>query len=281
MLRKNKSVWLVLLAVLLIVFCGVRLYRVQAAQNNYINSNVPTLFFHGWGSSYRAERQIANYAKNKGVTNTIIRADVSAKGEVELIGSMKKNAKNPIVEVNYQDNKNANYNEDAKWMKNVVVALQKKYGIKKFNVVGHSMGNMSIMFYLLNYGGDKNLPQIQKQVDIAGHFNGILGMDDKLGESKLEKNGKPNIFRQSYKKLLAIRESYPKNQIDVLNIYGDIGDKSDGRVSNNSSKSLKYLLNSREKSYQELKISGKYGQHSKLHESKGGDKALIGFLWAK
>ena len=44
MLRKNKSVWLVLLAVLLIVFCGVRLYRVQAAQNNYINSNVPTLF---------------------------------------------------------------------------------------------------------------------------------------------------------------------------------------------------------------------------------------------
>ena len=39
MLRKNKSVWLVLLAVLLIVFCGVRLYRVQAAQNNNINSN--------------------------------------------------------------------------------------------------------------------------------------------------------------------------------------------------------------------------------------------------
>jgi uncharacterized alpha/beta hydrolase family protein len=143
------------------------------------------------------------------------------------------------------------------------------------------MGNMSIMFYLLNYGGDKNLPQIQKQVDIAGHFNGILGMDDKLGESKLDKNGKPNVFRQSYKKLLAIRDSYPKNQIDVLNIYGDIGDKSDGRVSNNSSKSLKYLLNSREKSYQELKISGKYGQHSKLHESKGVDKALIGFLWAK
>ena len=39
MLRKNKSVWLVLLVVLLIVFCGVRLYRVQAAQKNYINSN--------------------------------------------------------------------------------------------------------------------------------------------------------------------------------------------------------------------------------------------------
>ena len=96
MLRKNKSVWLVLLVVLLIVFCGVRLYRVQAAQKNYINSNVPTLFFHGWGSSYRAERQMANYAKNKDVTNTIIRADVSAKGEVELIGNMKNNARNPI-----------------------------------------------------------------------------------------------------------------------------------------------------------------------------------------
>ena len=67
-------------------------------------------------------------------------------------------------------------------------SLTKEIWHKKFNVVGHSMGNMSIMFYLLNYGGDKNLPQIQKQVDIAGHFNGILGMDDKLGESKLDKN---------------------------------------------------------------------------------------------
>src|SRR5699024_12647075 len=105
-------------------------------------------------------------------------ADVSDKGEVELIGSMKKNAKNPIVEVNYQDNKNANYNEDAIWMKNVVVALQKKYGIKKFNVVGHSMGNISIMFNLLIYVGDKRLPQIQMQVDIASHFSGILVIDD-------------------------------------------------------------------------------------------------------
>ena len=39
--------------------------------------------------------------------------------------------KNPIIEVNYQDNKNANYNEDAKWMKNVVGSLTKEIWHKK------------------------------------------------------------------------------------------------------------------------------------------------------
>ncbi len=250
---------------------------------NYIDSSSPTLFFHGWGGSYHSEEQMANYMKSKNITDTIIRADVSSKGKVTLVGKIRKGAHNPIVEVNYLNNKNDNYFEDAYWMKNVVMKLRSNYDFKKFNVVGHSMGNMSIAYYILKYGDDKSLPQIAKQVDIAGHYNGILGMNDKPNRMKLDSDGKPDKMDSDYKQLLKLREVYPKNQIDVLNIYGDKGDgtHSDGSVSNASSKSLKYLIFDRAKSYREEKITGTQAQHSKLHENKSVDKLLVDFLWRK
>ncbi|WP_125589248.1 alpha/beta fold hydrolase [Companilactobacillus jidongensis] len=282
----SKTLKRIISIVIIILVLGVIGYgslNKKSNNNDYINSSVPTLFFHGWGGSYHSEEQMANYAKSHGVTDTIIRADVSSKGKVTLNGKINKNAQNPIVEVNYLDNKNGNYSKDARWMKRVVVLLQKKYNIKKFNVVGHSMGNMTIAYYMLNYGKDKSLPKIIKQVDIAGHYNGILGMNDEPNRMKLASNGKPQKMDSDYKQLLKLREIYPDKQVDILNIYGDKGDgtHSDGSVSNASSKSLKYLVSERAKSYREKKISGPQAQHSKLHENKTVDKLLINFLWKK
>jgi len=284
MARRNKITFLISIILLISVF-GVIEYTGHNRVNNknYIDSSSPTLFFHGWGGSYHSEEQMANYMKSKNITDTIIRADVSSKGKVTLVGQISKGARNPIVEVNYLNNKNDNYFEDAYWMKNVVMKLRSKYYFKEFNVIGHSMGNMSIAYYILKYGDDKSLPQIAKQVDIAGHYNGILGMNDKPNRMKLDSTGKPDKMDSDYKQLLKLREVYPKNQIDVLNIYGDKGDgtHSDGSVSNASSKSLKYLISDRAKSYREEKITGTQAQHSKLHENKSVDKLLVDFLWRK
>jgi len=108
-------------------------------------------------------------------------------------------------------------------------------------------------------------------------------MNDKPNRMKLDSNGKPDKMDSDYRQLLKLREVYPKNQIDVLNIYGDKGDgtHSDGSVSNASSKSLKYLVSDRAKSYREEKITGAQAQHSKLHENKSVDKLLVDFLWRK
>lgn len=45
-------------------------------------------------------------------------------------------------------------------------------------MVGHSYGNIAIVYYMLQHGSDTSLPKLVKQVDIAGHFNGIIGMDE-------------------------------------------------------------------------------------------------------
>ncbi len=283
-MNKKRLILSTILAFLLVVgglfsFTGCA----QAAKSKkYVQESIPTVFFHGYGSSFNAETQMTGAAKKAGVTKTIVRINVSPNGYAKMIGSIPKKAKNPIIEVNYDNSKNTDNHVAGLWAKNVIELLQKEYKFKKINLVGHSMGNMAINFYILDNPNNKKLPKINKIVDIAGHFNGYIGEADAYSDVTLAKNGKPDKMDPAYKELLGLRKTYP-TETRVLNIYGDKDDgtHSDGAVENVSSKSLKYLVAGRAKSYQEKKIVGKMAQHSKLHENKQVDKILINFLWKK
>lgn len=111
-------------------------------------------------------------------------------------------------------------------------------------MVGHPYGNIAIVYYMLQHGSDTSLPKLVKQVDIAGHFNGIIGMDERE-ENSLDGEGKPTSMTESYEELLSL------------------------------------LLKGHVKSYQEKEITGPNGQHSKHHETALVDKPLNAFLWGK
>ena len=250
--------------------------------SDYIQSRTPTLFFHGYGSSANAEKHMVEAARQAGVTQTIITATVDSHAQVPLKGDIPKNAVNPIVMVEFKDNRNANYAQDGEYAAAVVRELQARYGFKKMNFVAHSMGNMSILFYLLEHAQNEELPQLQKQVNIANHVNGLEGMDLPANLTILDsKTGQPSAMSDSYQKLLGLREIYPQDQVDVLNIYGDFKNQSDGSVLNVSSRSLKYLVIDNAKSYQEKRVTGPLAQHSQLHENPEVDRLLIDFLWGK
>ena len=249
---------------------------------DYIQSSTPTLFFHGYGSSANAEKHMVEAARQAGVTQTIITATVDSHAQVTLKGDIPKDAVNPIVMVEFEDNRNANYAQDGEYAAAVVRELQVRYGFKKMNFVAHSMGNMSILFYLLEHAQNEELPQLQKQVNIANHVNGLEGMDLPANLTILDSQmGQPSAMSDSYQKLLGLREIYPQDQVDVLNIYGDFKNESDGSVLNVSSRSLKYLVIDNAKSYQEKRVSGPLAQHSQLHENPEVDRLLIDFLWGK
>lgn len=249
---------------------------------DYIQSSTPTLFFHGYGSSANAEKHMAEAARKAGVTQTIITATVDRHAQVTLKGDIPKNAVNPIVMVEFEDNRNPDYAQDGEYAAAVVRELQARYGFKKMNFVAHSMGNMSILFYLLEHAQNEELPQLQKQVNIANHVNGLEGMDLPANLTILDsKTGEPSAMSGSYQKLLGLREIYPQDQVDVLNIYGDFKNESDGSVLNVSSRSLKYLVIDNAKSYQEKRVTGPLAQHSQLHENPEVDRLLIDFLWGK
>ncbi|MGT2799908.1 alpha/beta hydrolase [Streptococcus marmotae] len=267
------------IVLLVLVFLSAVFLRPKLNQTSYVQSTIPTLFFHGYGSSANAEKHMTQAARKAGVTQTIIRANVDTEGQVTLLGEIPTGAINPIVEVNYQDNRNADYHQDARYAKAVVMKLQETYGFREINMVGHSMGNMSILFYLLDYAHEQNLPQLQKVVHIANHVNGLEGRDLPADPSLDEQTGQPKKMSTSYQELLALRDRYPKQQIDVLNVYGDLEGQSDGSVLNVSSKSLKYLVSERATSYTEERITGKGAQHSQLHENPEVDRLLLDFLW--
>ena len=162
----------VVIVIVILAIIGGAVWR-QQKHSKYMQSTTPTLFFHGGGSSYHAEEHMVNAAKKAGVTSTVLRADVTNNGKVTLHGSMHKGAINPIVEVNYDNNRQLDFNKHGEYATNVVKALQKRYRITKINMVGHSLGNISIIYYMLQNGKNQNMPQLQKQVDIAGHFAGL------------------------------------------------------------------------------------------------------------
>ena len=271
-----------LFVVLVTLFLVSKLQTRELNSSDYIQSRTPTLFFHGYGSSANAEKHMAEAARKAGVTQTIITATVDSHAQVTLKGDIPKDAVNPIVMVEFADNRNANYAQDGEYASAVVRELQARYGFKKMNFVAHSMGNMSILFYLLEHAQNEELPQLQKQINIANHVNGLEGMDLPANLTILDsKTGQPSAMSDSYQKLLGLREIYPQDQVDVLNIYGDFKNQSDGSVLNVSSLSLKYLVIDNAKSYQEKRVTGPLAQHSQLHENPEVDRLLIDFLWGK
>ena len=271
-----------LFIVLITLFQGSKLQTRELNSSDYIQSSTPTLFLHGYGSSANAEKHMAEAARKAGVTQTIITATVDSHAQVTLKGDIPKDAVNPIVMVEFADNRNANYAQDGEYAAAVVRELQARYGFKKMNFVAHSMGNMSILFYLLEHAQNEELPKLQKQVNIANHVNGLEGMDLPPNLTILDAQmGQPSAMSDSYQKLLGLREIYPQDQVVVLNIYGDFKNQSDGSVLNVSSRSLKYLVIDNAKSYQEKRVTGPLAQHSQLHENPEVDRLLIDFLWGK
>ena len=271
-----------LFIVLITLFQGSKLQTRELNSSDYIQSSTPTLFLHGYGSSANAEKHMAEAARQAGVTQTIITATVDSHAQVTLKGDIPKDAVNPIVMVEFTDNRNANYAQVGEYASAVVRELQARYSFKKMNFVAHSMGNMSILFYLLEHAQNEELPKLQKQVNIANHVNGLEGMDLPPNLTILDSQmGQPSAMSDSYQKLLGLREIYPQDQVDVLNIYGDFKNQSDGSVLNVSSRSLKYLVIDNAKSYQEKRVTGPLAQHSQLHENPEVDRLLIDFLWGK
>lgn len=260
-------------------------YYVEKRQVPKSTLNItPTLFFHGGLSNYHGEENMVKATQKAGITNTVIRADVDANGKVKLIGNIPKNAVNPIVEVNYRNNVQLDFREHGRYARNVVQTLKNEYGIKNVNMVGHSLGNISIMYYLLQTAHDSSMPKLNKQVSIGGHFDGLdfkqLPIAIRQPTSlHVDSEGKPNKTNSTYREMMKLRTLYPNKRTDVLNIIGNIGGNSDGIVKNASSLSLEYLVAPMAKSYRVITIVGKNAEHGQLTYNKQVEKEIINFLW--
>lgn len=281
-----KTTAILIIAAIILGVLGIAKYMLDSNhQSSHDTTNLsigtPTFFMHGYGGSINSEAFFKQEVQKEGITKHPIIADVTSNGHVTLKGELPKNEKHPVVLINLRDNKNGDMKQNALWIKNVLEAMQQKYHFNQFNMVTHSMSNLSFAYYMLQYSNNPDLPRLHKQVNIAGTFNGIIGINDEPGKVELNAEGKPNRMTDEYVDLLNLRKNKTYPKVEVLNIYGNVGDRtnSDERVTNASSKSLRYLLEDNTKSYREMMIKGKKGQHSQLHENPKVAQQVIDFLW--
>lgn len=112
--------------------------------------------------------------RRAGVTNTIVRINVSRTGKATLIGRIPRGTRNPLVEVNFADNRlsgtsgsyvNAYYTTGARYVRNAINAVTKRYGYRIINAVSHSMGNLE---YYTQPGGNHDAPTMSRIINHYG-----------------------------------------------------------------------------------------------------------------
>lgn len=247
--------------------------------------DVPTIFVHGMPSSYHSEVKMVQTLIEAGITtpDNVVLATVSPQGQVSFNHQLPSHPHNPIIEVDLENNHERDDHVAATWIKNVVVALQEQYHFTRVNFVGHSSGPLLILCYIMDNANDPHLPWVNRLVSLGGAFNGALGKQDRPNAMELSPEGLP-VTRQvkEYRELLPLHDSFPRH-IRVLNLFGDLqdGSNSDGRVANNSSRAMRYLVASRAQSYQEVKVTGANADHSGLHNNQKVDFYLIRFLYGQ
>lgn len=281
-MKRNNWIWLGLLGMVLVVSAGWYWFHNQSAntsdQEQASIGKTATLYLHGYSGGAGSTNTLIRHAKQAGATK-VLTATVSKNGKVSWLGT-PHHVRKPIVQVVFEDNRNPDAVKWADWLATVNRQLYQRYGVRNVNFVAHSMGNMAVMFYAIRNQDQQKLPKINAYVAIAGHFDGIIGLGDQPHQIKLAANGYPSPLDENYAELARMRDRFPKG-VKVLNIYGDLrdGSDSDGRVSNNSSRSLRYLVSPRAAGYREKEYSGRDAQHSALHENPKVAQAVDAFLW--
>ncbi|GEP24602.1 alpha/beta hydrolase [Lentilactobacillus diolivorans] len=269
----------------------------REARENYINSNVPTLFIHGWSGTLRSERHMADYAETTGAGQRRMIIRVRPNGHIAVKGKIEKWMHNPIILLRIDNNRAGEF-QYARWLTNVCRLLKSKYHINRLNFVGHSMGSYATVYYNLLNSNRSDVPRSNKLCLIAGPYDGIIDnrkanqpltgslaklWDDQPNENRLLKNGQPKIIHPEYQTLLQLQNRMP-SQIRILNIYGDLNDgsHSDGVVTTTSALSLGYLVRGHVSYYQTFKATGANAQHSELHNGNlAVNRALTNFLWGR
>lgn len=245
-------------------------------------TTTPTLFVHGYrGNRYSFGRMLQRFSRS-GIAQKALVVRVTKNGTFKFSGDWQFESCNPCIQVLFQKNK-ATVVQQVQWLAKLL-AFFKTQNIDTVNLVGHSMGAVTVTAYCGHCFGSTQ-PKVNKVVTIAGPFNDLeLGRDEaQISGYPLTKSG-PKQTTPIYEDLSKYLPQIPY-KIEFLNIVGDILPAGhlahDGSVATSSGLALKYILQSTKHKYIQALILGANAAHSLLHENSLVDWDMIDFLWAR
>lgn len=252
----------------------------QTLSAQYQKSSTATVFLHGYNGGANSTNYLINKAVKAGAAQKALVVHVYKNGVMAFKGYWHASLKNPMVQVVFQDN-HASQKTQIYWLHQVLVQLKSKYGVTKYNAVGHSLGSNDIVNQALKYGQDHRLPTLKKIVTIAGPFDGLTGFLSADKEQDVRQlAAKPARFTRHFAEMLKYRNNFPK-QVEMLNVVGDTnqGFNNDGFVAVASARSVQYLLRGKLAKYQEEFYSGARAAHCALNQNPKVAQSMISFLW--
>ncbi len=241
--------------------------------NQYHYDNIPTLFIHGsWGTAFTYNHMIDTFQKNN-LAQKALTVFVSATGKIRYYGQWTNQNVNPLIQVIFKRNFDNGFETEAQWLTNLLVDLNKKFHIKKYNIVAHSWGGSAAVLMMTRFGATKHLPQLNKAILLATPVNEILKMHNRVSRDKL-----PAKQDKLYREMLQ-NNSYIPHEAIVNNIYGTLCAYilTDGEVPVSQTKALAHIFQNQVSEYHEFHFN--HVMHSDFHIRKNIINLIANLLW--
>lgn len=238
---------------------------------------IPTFFVHGFRGGNYTTQEMVKSAQIVTHSPVFLRATVDWNSKIHYSGYWST-AKYPLVQLVFKD-RWIPTNTIERWVNQIINDLSQRYHFQTYNAVGHSLGAVALVNFLIN-SCKRPLPPINRLVLIAGPFDGVVALGDLPNINPLAANGKPAFMTPRYLWTYLNRSKFPATA-HVLNVYGNINDSSntDKYVSVSSARSIKYILQTQVQEFSEYRATGSSGEHSKMHDDSQVLKQMNQFLF--
>lgn len=251
--------------------------QVTSTQNE-VKSYPVTLFFHGYGGTKHSMGGMIQRLCSRYQATHTLDLTVNTDGTIQTSGTFEQADKPVLINVLFADNKNNEWNQ-AEWIYQALQFVKTQYHVEKVNVVGHSMGGVSLFRFLETYQNQGELPTVEHFISIAAPFNEFLDTSNEQSVDDLLQQG-PTQISPRYQDFQSNIANFPKN-IQVSLFAGQLtaSDLSDGTVPLTSALAVNPLLSSQQIPVETFLFKGILAQHSALHANPKVDKKIAEILW--
>lgn len=268
---KKQHVILIAIIALFIYSSTDVVYTSKRAEHDEFQYT-PTVFLHGYkGTYYSFGNMLDRYQNEYGWGDKGLIYHVGADGSLDVEELLKTKGKPLFVQVIFENNR-ASFQDGSTWLAAVLQDLKKRYFINEVNLVGHSMGGILSVKYILDYKGTI-YPNVNKLVTIGSPFDGIY--DHTYFLKNPQKDLAAKDLMPGSEGLKSLRNKDFPNTIQVLSV-ASTGDRV---AKTKSVQTLRKIL--RDNPFEEKVIDDKRLGHSMLHESKRVDRLVYDFLYSQ
>lgn len=266
---KKKYIVSVLCFCLLLIGVTMPMYMPKKASSEH-SDMLPTVFMHGYKGTENSFGHMLKRFENYGWGNTALIYRVSAEGNVNVYNTQQAGEKPEFIQIVFENNR-ASFNDSTAWLASVLKDMKENYQINSINLVGHSMGGIVSLKYVLDYQDPSIYPTVDKLITIGSPFDGIYSQEyfqihhDAAAIDLMPDSAALQVLREN-------KHGVP-GYLSVLSI----GSTGDVLATPQSVGALRSIIPMEQ--LEEIMIQNRYLGHSALHEDDEVDQYIHSFLW--